>query len=157
MGESTIIKPGDVQVMSAGSGIMHSEYNHSANNPLELLQIWIFPGKNNLKPRYDQKSFDLIIKNNAFITLVNPDYEKGLYIHQDAWISWLNTTKGEEITYKVRKKGNGIFVFIIEGRLAILDRTANNRDSIEIIDAEVINLIPEKHSKLIVIEIPLQF
>src|SRR6195952_706652 len=116
MGNIGVIKSGEVQVMSAGSGVTHSEYNHSQTEAANTLQIWLFPKERNIKPRYDQKNFNELLSPNQFTTLISPDKsEDTLWINQDATFSLGDFELGQKIDYTVKTPGNGVYIFVIEG------------------------------------------
>lgn len=133
MGTDGIIYPWEVQVMSAGTGITHSEFNPSLEEDSHFFQIWILPEKRNIKPRYDQKNFFEKIIKNEFIQLVSPDASLGsLQINQRSYISRIITESHQEINYLPKMKNSGIFVFIIEGQMKINQEVLSRRDSISI-------------------------
>lgn len=157
MGHKEVIGRGDVQVMSAGTGIRHAEYNHSASNPCNFLQIWIYTRTRNVTPRYDQVSFDPEQRRNAFQLLVTPDtqQEKGsLWIHQDAWISRADLEAGQSLNYDLRKKGNFVFVFVIDGEAEVGTIKLSRRDAIAIRETGQISILTGSGSDILVIEVP---
>ena len=154
MGNSGIIKKGEVQVMSAGSGVEHSEFNGSEENPVTLLQIWIIPNKQNAEPRYDQISIKKI--ENDFQQIISPNPEDdGSWIHQDAWFQLGNFTENKLVNYKVKKAGNGIFAFVIEGSLKIGDQLLNKRDALAITEAENFEMEISENSEILIMDIPM--
>lgn len=139
MGNGSVIHAGDIQVMSAGSGITHSEYNHYEDRVARLLQIWLFPNKKNVEPRYGQLSLDTTQQNNRFQQIVSPDPEDdGLWIHQDAWFHLGRFEKDVETTYKVKRPENGVYVFVIKGEVLVNGQTMFTRDGIGISGLETI-------------------
>lgn len=155
MGNSGQIKSGEVQVMSAGSGVEHSEYNGSDQNPLELFQIWIESKERDIAPRYDQKSFQDKLAPNQIIPLVSGDQSADtLYIHQDAQISMASCDKDTELKYQLAKN-HGLFVMAIEGEISIDSNQLKDRDAIAISEAEEVAINARANSKLLLIEIPL--
>ncbi len=155
MGHISVIKENEVQVMSAGTGLYHAEYNHSAKEEVNLLQIWIFPRSNNLDTRYDQKQFSLDNYKNKFALLVNPDYENGLYIQQDAWILRGNLVKDFELNYSIKKKENGLYVFVINGNVNVSGTELRKRDGIGINDADEVVFHAVSDCDLILLDIPM--
>lgn len=155
MGTGSVIHKNEVQVMSAGSGITHSEYNHSDSDPLNLLQLWIFPKEKNIEPRYDQKFFPRDQRLNRLVTAVSGFGEEGsLYIHQDAEIKLGNFEKGQNFKYNLRAN-SGIYVFIINGRVEVLNESLFKRDAIGIYDTEEIEINVSERSEFILIEVPM--
>ncbi len=156
MGNGTVIKEGDIQVMSAGTGIMHSEYN--ANNDMEvnLLQIWLIPNKKNVKPRYGQTSFKNIEKKNEFYQILSPSKnEQGVWIHQNAWFYLGEFDKLEKCHYNLNDKSNGVYIFIIEGAADIAGFDLNKRDGIGIWDSENIEINTKPNTKILLMELPM--
>lgn len=157
MGHIEVIKEGEVQVMSAGTGIQHSEYNHSKTNAVNFLQLWIFPKERNIKPRYDQRAFNDADKKNSFLTIISPDgnNNKTIWINQDAYISLAKTDAGREIEYDVNNKGNCVYLFVIEGDIKVDGKEFSRRDGIGIenSDSVIINTISESY--ILAIEVPM--
>jgi redox-sensitive bicupin YhaK (pirin superfamily) len=156
MGNGSVIRPGEVQVMSAGTGIQHSEFNHSEENEAALLQIWVFPDKKNVEPRYGQAKFQDEEMAGKWRTVVSPDgVDNSLWIHQKAWFSLGNFDEGETIGYQLKKADNVVYLFLISGEVEAGPETLNKRDGlcIEQIDAEI-QLKIKKKSKILVMEIP---
>ena len=156
MGNGSVIRPGEVQVMSAGTGIQHSEYNHSETDETSLLQIWVFPEKKNVEPRYGQAKFQEEELAGKLKIVVSPDgVENSLWIHQQAWFSMGNFQAGSSVNYSLKKPGNCIYLFVISGEVEIGSEILNQRDAIGIeeIDAEII-LKTTQMSKLLLLEIP---
>jgi len=156
MGNGSVIRPGEVQVMSAGTGIQHSEFNHSSENDVSLLQIWVFPDKKNVVPRYDQAQFQEDEMTGKWRTVVSPDgAEDSLWINQQAWFSLGIFGPGATISYKLKKSGNGVYVFLISGEIEIGTETLNQRDALGIEGIESqISLKTNKQSKVLIMEIP---
>ena len=156
MGNGSVIRPGEVQVMSAGTGIQHSEFNHSAENEASLLQIWVFPDKKNVEPRYGQAKFPEEEMNGKWLTVVSPDgVDHSLWIHQQAWFSLGEFGSESEVSYELKKPGNGVYLFLISGEIEIGSETLNQRDGLclEQIDSPV-SLKITQPSKILVMEIP---
>ena len=141
MGNHGIIKYGDVQVMSAGTGIQHSEFNASQTEPLKLFQIWLFPDKKNVQPRYDQVTLNVDDRKNKLQQILSPEKENnGLWIHQDAWFSMGNLDKDIVIDYTVKKKGNGVYLLVVKGEVTVNDEKLGERDAIGVWETETINI-----------------
>ncbi|HMW34466.1 MAG TPA: pirin family protein [bacterium] len=156
-GSEKAIRTGDVQIMSAGSGLTHSEYNHSASAPVNFLQLWIYPKRRNIEPRYDQKTFDLASRKNQWVTVVAPDENaESLWINQDAVLSLAVVERGE-ILYTPRFKENGIYIFMIDGNAQYESQLLGRRDAIGIHPAGDCNLIIRQPSHILLIEVPMNF
>jgi redox-sensitive bicupin YhaK (pirin superfamily) len=157
LGSGSVIKPGEVQVMSAGTGVMHSEYNPSSEEEVNLLQIWIFPEKEGVKPRYDQKGFETESFKDNIVTVVNND-EKGesLFIHQKAAISLAKPGTGKELRYTNRYKGNGNYVFLIDGKIKIGDQVIGKRDALGISETDEFSLVALEDSFVLILEVPME-
>lgn len=156
MGNSSVIKAGEIQVMSAGSGVTHSEFNPSDSDEVNLFQIWIFPNKRNVEPRYDQFTMDKKKMKNNFLQLVSPNKEdQGTWIHQDAWIFMAEIEEGKNLIYKLKNEENGVYIMVIEGEIEIVEEKLESRDAIGI--SEVDFLVVDSLSRAIVLllEIPM--
>jgi hypothetical protein len=155
MGTGSIIKTGDIQIMSAGTGVMHSEFNPSSEELVNFLQIWIFPEKSNIQPRYDQKTYDLEKRKNQFQDLISPEKDDNtLCINQKAWFSMAKPDKGTALNYELKDKNNGIYLFVIEGALDIDQLTLDRRDGVGIWDFSLLEIKATKNSEILVMEIP---
>lgn len=156
MGNSGVISKGEVQVMSAGTGIHHSEKNKNSNEPVKLLQIWVFPEKRNVEPRYDQKAFDLSASKNKLLTIVSPMGEKeGLNIHQQAWFNLGKLEKDFSTSYSLYKKENGVYAFVIEGEVTINGEKLNRRDGLGITEADKLEIKADSDVELLLMEVPM--
>jgi redox-sensitive bicupin YhaK (pirin superfamily) len=156
MGNTGVISKGEVQVMSAGSGIEHSEKNKNANEIVNLLQIWVFPDTKNVEPRYDQKAFDLEASRNKLVNIVSPmGSPEGLNIHQHAWFHLGKLDKDTQITYELKDKKNGVYAFVIEGTLTINDEKLSKRDGMGIRDIDKLNISTETDAELLLMEVPM--
>jgi|LauGreDrversion4_2_1035121.scaffolds.fasta_scaffold87337_2 redox-sensitive bicupin YhaK (pirin superfamily) len=154
MGFSEVIHAGEVQVMSAGTGIFHSEYNPNPNEALNLFQIWIFPDQKQVSPRYAQRKYNLV--KDAFTALVGPQ-NSGLdtWIHQDAWISMGEFSAKTTANYVTKGANNGIYLMVIEGAIQIGAQKLEHRDAIGISEIAQIDIQMEQNSKILVIEVPM--
>ena len=156
MGNRSIIQQGDVQVMSAGKGIFHSEYNKNQNREVQFLQIWVIPNKKDVVPRYDQISIiDLQIKNQLYQILSPIPEDDGTWIHQEAWFSLGEFDRDKKQTYEIKKTGNGVYVFVLEGEIKISGEKINQRDAIGIWNTSSIEISAETDSRLLVIDVPM--
>lgn len=157
MGNGGVINAGDVQVMSAGTGVYHSEFNHSKTEEANTLQIWVFPDRRNVTPRYDQKSFADKLTRNEFTTLVAPKGTPGdaLWIHQDATFSMGEFDAGKSINYNIKSKGNGAYIFALEGVAKINGQQVNKRDGIGVYDTDSLIIETEALTRLLIIDVPM--
>jgi len=156
MGNEAVIKEGDVQVMSAGTGIYHSEYNKNKDKDVKFLQIWVFPNKKAVEPRYDQISIRDIEVENKFYQVLSPNKDdQGVWVHQDAWFSIGKLTKGGSDEYKINKKGNGVYAFILEGEVEINNEKLAKRDGIGIWDTESITVKASENARVLLMEVPM--
>lgn len=157
MGNVAVISQGDVQVLSAGTGISHSEQNKNKDRAVKFLQIWVFPKTQNVTPRYDQISIgDLEKKNELYQVLSpNPD-DDGVWIHQDAWFFMGKLEAGVTQDYKIHKTGNGVYVFVLEGDLSVDGQTLNKRDGFGIWGVDEIQLRADTDTKALVMEVPME-
>ena len=156
MGNFGAIKKGEIQVMSAGTGIQHSEFNGSKEQPVTLLQIWVIPNKMGVEPRYDQIKISDNAIDNEFQQIVSPNpNDEGSWIHQDAWFHLGNFTEKSSRTYQVKKEGNGVYVFVISGSVKIGDTVLNQRDALGITETERFDMEIEENSEVLLIEVPM--
>jgi redox-sensitive bicupin YhaK (pirin superfamily) len=157
MGTSSVITAGEVQIMSAGTGITHSEFNHSKTEELKLLQLWVFPKERNIKPRYDQKKYAPETRRNKFQTMVSPvKGEDMMWINQDAFFSMASIDKDKEVSYSIQHPGNGAYVFIIEGKIWINGQLLNRRDAIGITETGSFTVKAEENAEVLVVEVPMK-
>lgn len=154
-GRSEIIRQHDVQIMSAGSGIAHSEMNANKDKEVKFLQIWVIPKEMNITPRYQQKSFKPEARLNQVLTVVAPDDENALWINQDAWFSLANLSKDFTTEYTIRKKGNGVYAFVIKGDILINGIAINERDGLGIYDTDKLSVKADSDAELLLIEVPM--
>jgi redox-sensitive bicupin YhaK (pirin superfamily) len=156
MGNSEVIRSGDVQVMSAGTGVFHSEYNKNSDKPVKLLQIWLFPNKRNVKPRYDQITLTNATVENQLSQILSPNpNDEGVWIYQNAWFHWGNLTEGFSTNYTVKAKNNGVYVFVVEGKVTVAGQTLEMRDGLGIWDTDSFSLIAESKAKVLLMDVPM--
>lgn len=158
MGNEGIVAAGDIQVMSAGSGVEHSEVNASANEPLKLFQIWVFPEEQNVAPRYDQKKIATLLTPNKISPVVKPKneaQENELWIHQQAYFNLGEFTEDSSTHYILNQQGHGIYLMVIEGQVTVEDEILQNRDAIGIWDTDKISISAKKGTRLLLIEVPM--
>ncbi len=160
MGSEATVRFGEVQVMSAGTGITHSEMNASKTEQAKTLQLWIFPDKENVEPRYDQKRFDLEAHRNTLVNIVSPEHKNdgnALWIHQDAFLHLGVFNASQTIEYPCHIPGNGVYLFLIEGQLDINGQTVNERDAFGAVEFDTLTITTKAPAKILVIEVPMQF
>ena len=155
-GRDEIIRQHDVQIMSAGSGIAHSETNANHDKEVKFLQIWVFPKVKNIEPRYQQKSFKPEDRLNQVLTVVAPDDENAVWINQDAWFSLANLEAGIEKTYQIKRKENGVYAFIIGGQVTINGEQLDARDGLGIWETETINITANSNAEVLLIDVPMK-
>lgn len=158
MGNTAVIRRGDIQVMSAGTGITHSEYNKNKDQQVKFLQIWVFPDKQNVTPRYGQITLNDADRENKLQQIISPDSnDAGLWIHQQAWFHLGHFERGKEFTYTVRRPGNGVYLFVIGGSFSADGKTLGLRDGLGITDTATLQLSSlEADSELLIMEVPMQ-
>jgi quercetin 2,3-dioxygenase len=154
-GRDEIIRQHDVQIMSAGSGIAHSEINANKDQAVKLLQIWVLPKEENIEPRYQQKSFNPKDRLNQVLTVVAPDDDEAVWINQDAWFSLANLLEGIEKEYTIRKKNNGVYAFVINGNATINGVALLERDGLGIWETEQLFIKADTNTEILLIDIPL--
>ena len=157
MGNISTIKKGDIQVMSAGTGINHSEYNPNEREPVKFLQIWVIPNKKNVTPRYDQISLNIEDRNNKLQQILSPNpNDEGVWIHQNAWFHIGRFDENHKETYTLKNKINGIYLFLLEGRLSVNGHELTRRDGLGVRKINEINLISlENNTEVLLMEVPL--
>lgn len=156
MNNVTVIKNGDIQVMSAGTGINHSEFNKNKDKQVKFLQIWVFPNKKNVKPRYDQISLNEKDRHNKLQQILSPTPDDaGVWIHQNAWFHLGKFDKGIATEYNFKGKGNGLYVFNLNGDLKINDQLLNSRDGFGIWDTNKVSIKADTDSEFLLMEVPM--
>jgi redox-sensitive bicupin YhaK (pirin superfamily) len=157
MGNQTVIKHGDIQVMSAGTGVKHSEMNHNKDKPVKFLQIWVIPNKKNVTPRYDQITLDPKDRINTLQQVLSPNADDaGVWIHQDAWFHIGKFDLDFKTNYNVKKAGNGMYAFVLYGSFELAGQTLNERDALGITDFDQFELKAlTKDAEILLMEIPL--
>jgi redox-sensitive bicupin YhaK (pirin superfamily) len=156
MGNTVIIKNGDIQVMSAGTGIQHSEYNKNKDKPVKFLQIWLYPNKRNVTPRYDQQSLRREDRLNKFQQILSPNQDdEGVWIHQDAWFYLAELESETQITYNLNKSENGVYTFVLSGNLILEDVELSHRDGLGIWNSEKLNYKSKTRTEILVMEVPM--
>ncbi len=158
MGNKGIITEGEIQVMSAGTGIQHSEYNRNADKDVQFLQIWVFPREQGVTPRYDQISITDLHQENTFYQVLSPnENDQGVWIHQDAWFSIGDFTVETSGEYSLNKTGDGVYFFVLEGEIEVEGQNLSKRDGIAVSDTDKIKYSASKNAKALLMEVPMQF
>lgn len=156
MGNISVIKYGDIQLMSAGTGIFHSEFNRNKDSRVKFLQIWVFPNKKNIKPRYDQITLNVADRKNKLQQIVSPNAaDDGVRIEQNAWFQLGKFDKGVGTDYIFKAKENGLYAFILSGNLTINDQPLNERDGFGIWDTDKISLMADTDAEVLLMEVPM--
>lgn len=156
MGNVAVIKNGDIQVMSAGTGIQHSEYNGDKKKDVRFLQIWLFPNKKNVKPRYDQISLKVEDRHNRLQQILSPNADDaGVWIHQNAWFHLGKFDKNVATEYKIKSKGNGVYVFNLHGSLVVDGQPLSSRDAYGVWDIDKVNIKADSEAEFLIMEVPM--
>lgn len=157
MGNETVIKSGDIQVMSAGTGVMHSEYNNSPEHPVKFLQIWVMPNKQNVAPRYDQITLNPADRKNKLQQVLSPNInDAGVWIHQNAWFHMANLDTDTQVTYDLKdSKNNGVYAFILKGKVSINGTALNERDGFGIWEVARLDIKADSDTEILLMEVPM--
>ncbi len=157
MGNSEVIRNGDIQVMSAGTGIEHSEFNANKDKPVNLFQIWLFPNKRNVKPRYDQMTLNITDRHNKLQQILSPNSDdEGVWIHQDAWFSMGTFEKDFSTKYDIKREGNGVFAMVVKGDFNINGNEIHARDGFGIWDVDKIDIIAKSDdAEILLMDVPM--
>ena len=157
MGNHGEIAAGEIQVMSAGTGIFHSEFNRNKNQELQLLQIWVIPNKRNVTPRYDQISLSAVEKPDELYQILSPNpNDQGVWIHQNAWFHLGDLSEGWKGNYELKDKNNGVYFFVIEGEVTVAGQKLSRRVGLGVSEAPLIEISSEGLSKLLIMEVPMR-
>jgi len=157
MGNVTVIKHGDIQVMSAGTGIHHSEYNHNRDEKVKFLQIWVFPNQKKVKPRYDQITLNVADRQNKLQQILSPNPDdEGVWIHQNAWFHLGKFNMGISTEYNLKAPGNGVYAFVLSGDVTINEQGLNTRDGYGIWDVEKLSIRADSDAEILLMEVPMQ-
>ena len=156
IGNNGIIETGEIQVMSAGTGITHSEMNGDDKEEVKFLQIWVIPNKMNVEPRYQQIRMDDILKPNEFNQVLSPNADDaGVWIHQDAWFSMGDFDKGLTQTYELKNPNNGVYIFVISGKAVVNGNTLDTRDGLGVWDTKNFTMDVIDDAKVLLMEVPM--
>ncbi len=157
MGNTTVIRNGDVQVMSAGTGIRHSEFNKNKDSQVKFLQIWVFPNKRNVTPRYDQITLDPKERNNKLQQILSPNpNDAGVWIHQNAWFHLGAFDAGKTTEYKIKGAGNGVYAFVLSGDATINGQALHRRDGFGVWDTDKLTIKADSRTELLLMEVPMK-
>lgn len=157
MGNETIIKQGDIQVMSAGTGISHSEMNANRDQEVKFLQIWVIPNQKNVQPRYGQLTMDESKMKNNFLQVLSPNKEdEGVWIHQNAWFSMGQLDKDATVNYQLKDSNNGVYAFLLEGAVSINGEALKKRDGLGITETDVFTVTASENAKVLIMEVPIK-
>lgn len=157
MGNTAVIREGDVQVMSAGTGIYHSEYNKNSDKEVKFLQIWLFPKQKNVEPRYDQISLNEAKTKNTFHQVLSPNKEdEGVWVHQNAWFHIGRFEAGKQESYTLKAEGNGVYALLLEGQAEVEGQALEKRDAIGLWDTSEISFRFTENSRILLMEVPMQ-
>lgn len=153
-----IIEPGEIQVMSAGTGIYHQEYNKEENVPAKFLQIWLFPNQRNVTPRYQQERYDATLVTNQFSQILSPDKsDAGVWIYQDAWFHLGKFDTGLKTDYTLKRKGNGVYVFVIKGSIQVNGQDLAERDGLGIWEVDKLDINTLTDAEVLLMEVPMNY
>ena len=156
MGNSAVIREGDIQVMSAGTGVQHSEYNNSPDKEINLFQLWLFPNKQNVKPRYDQLPIRSLHQKNEFFQILSPSAnDQGVWIHQDAWMHILDADQDQSFDYVLQSPENGVYLIVIEGEVEVNNQTLFRRDAIGIWETDKLTIKTKTDAELLLVQVPM--
>jgi quercetin 2,3-dioxygenase len=158
MGNVSVIKHGDIQVMSAGTGIHHSEYNKNKDKQVKFLQIWVLPDRRDVKPRYDQITLNTEDRHNRFQQILSPNRDdEGVWIYQNAWFHLGKFDKGFIADYNIKAKGNGVYAFILSGDVTVNNQPLNTRDGFGVWDVDKLSFKADTEAEILLMEVPMNF
>jgi redox-sensitive bicupin YhaK (pirin superfamily) len=157
MGNKTIIRKGDIQAMSAGTGVVHSEYNANEDTAVKFLQIWIYPDSKNIEPQYSQVTLLAAHRKNKLQQIVSPRSKgnEGVTVQQEAWFSLGDLEKGKQVSYDIKRKENGVYVFVLKGEVTIGDQKLATRDGLGIWEADAISIIAYSDAEILLMDVPM--
>lgn len=157
MGNTTVIKNGDIQVMSAGTGVRHSEYNKNADKLTKFLQIWVFPNKKNVEPRYDQITLNSEDRHNKWQQIISPNADDaGVWIHQDAWFHLGKFDKDVASEYTIKRAGNGVYAFVLSGDVTINGQQLNTRDGLGVWNTDRLTIHADSETEILLMDVPME-
>jgi redox-sensitive bicupin YhaK (pirin superfamily) len=157
MGNLATIEPGEIQVMSAGTGIYHTEYNKDQNQAVKFLQIWVFPNQRNVEPRYDQIRIAQPEKPNQLVQILSPDKDDaGVWIYQDAWFNMATLSAAGDVNYQMHKAGNGAYIFVLSGEVSVEDEQLHTRDGFGIWETDRFTIKAQTEARVLIMEVPME-
>ncbi|MDX2070357.1 MAG: pirin family protein [Haliscomenobacter sp.] len=157
MGNTTVIRNGDIQVMSAGTGVHHSEYNKNRDHLVKFLQIWVYPNQRNVQPRYDQITLNAADRKNTLQQIISPNADDaGVWIHQDAWFHLADFDAGKTAEYQIHKAGNGVYAFVLKGDVNINGQALSTRDGLGIWDVDSFSIEASSDAEFLLMEVPME-
>ena len=155
-GRQAVIRQGDVQVMSAGTGLAHSEKNHNRDQEVKFLQIWVFPNQRNVAPRYAQQSFRAEDRHNKLQQVLSPSPDDdGVWIHQDAWFHLADLDASVSLEYELKQAGNGVYAFVLEGDLTVNGQKLHRRDGLGLWETDKLDIKADTNARLLLMEVPM--
>ena len=157
MGNKTVIRNGDIQAMSAGTGVTHSEYNANTDKPVKFLQIWVFPDRKNIQPQYSQITLNAGDRKNKLQQIISPrsNGNDGVTIQQNAWFSLGDIEQGKQLSYNIKRKENGVYVFVLNGEVTIEDQKLNTRDGLGIWETDTISVTAGSNAEILLMDVPM--
>ena len=156
MGNAAVIKEGDIQVMSAGTGVFHSEYNKNSDKTVKFLQIWMFPNKKNVTPRYDQITLDPTDRKNNFQQILSPNKnDDGVWVHQNAWFHLGKLDAGKKVNYDLKDSNNGVYAFVIKGDVEISGQALETRDGFGVWNVDQLEISAGSDAEVLLMEVPM--
>lgn len=156
IGNATVIRNGDIQVMSAGTGVYHSEYNKNKDQLVKFLQIWMFPNQRNVAPRYDQITLNKADRKNQLQQIISPNPDDaGVWVHQDAWFHLADFEQGHTAEYSIKKAGNGVYVFVLKGDVSVNDQLLGTRDGLGIWNTGQLSIQANSAAEFLLMEVPM--
>ena len=158
MGNKTVIRQHDVQVMSAGTGVAHSEKNHNPSQEVKFLQIWVFPNQRGIASAYGQQTFAPEARHNQLLQVVSPHGDgSNPHLQQDAWFHLGNLDQGFATQYALKKAGNGVYAFVLEGDVTINGQALHRRDGFGIWETDTLAISADSNAELLLMEVPMEF
>lgn len=157
MGNKTVIRKGDIQAMSAGAGVAHSEYNANTDKPVKFLQIWVFPDRKNIQPQYSQITLNAGDRKNKLQQIVSPrsNGNDGVTVQQNAWFSLGDIDQGKQLSYNIKRKENGVYVFVLKGEVTIEDHKLNTRDGLGVWETDSITVEAGTDAEILLMDVPM--